>query len=62
MKRREFITLLGGPNSQKAARELSRAASRMNCRRVPVPFITLGECRNAALAVVMAITKWAILA
>jgi hypothetical protein len=49
MKRREFITLLGGPNSQKAARELSRAAFGMNCRRVPVPFIA---CANNKLACV----------
>jgi hypothetical protein len=49
-KRREFITLLGGATQQsKAARERSRAAFGMNCRRFPVPFIV---CANNRLACV----------
>jgi hypothetical protein len=39
----EFITLGGAPQQSKAARELSRAAFGMNCRRGPVPFITCGS-------------------
>jgi hypothetical protein len=46
MKRREFISLGGAPQQPKAARELSRAAFGMNCRRGPVPFITCGSNRQ----------------
>jgi hypothetical protein len=50
---REFITLGGAPQQSKAARELSRAAFGMNCRRGPVPFITCGknnELRTKSIA------------
>jgi len=40
------ITLGGAPQQSKAARELSRAAFGMNCRRGPVPFITCGSNRQ----------------
>jgi len=39
----DVITLGGAPQQSKAARELSRAAFGMNCRRGPVPFITCGS-------------------